>query len=105
MYDYLKLVNFSKLVMIVYTKGYKILNYKVITVYALFRISSKLMLCEEKINYAYMFGKNIFFYFSYLEYAQAATILRERFIKHYKLISRLPVAKQSNELFMKNHRF
>ncbi|KAI5668341.1 hypothetical protein M9H77_18194 [Catharanthus roseus] len=91
-YDYLKMVVLPKAR---YDWLYlRLQDFKSISEYnsSVFRITSQLKLCEENLTDANMLGKNIL-YISYFEYTP----------KYSDLISCLQVAKQNNELLMRNH--
>ena len=68
----------------------------------LFKISSRLKICGEKITEENMLGKK-FFAFHALNVLIQQQYRECRFIKYFELISCLLVAEQNNELLMKNH--
>ena len=69
---------------------------------ALFRISSQLKLCGEKVTEEDMLEKT-FTTFHALNVLLQQQYREPRFKKYSELISCLLVAKQNNELLMKNH--
>ena len=70
--------------------------------YALFRISSQLKLCGEKVIEEDMLEKT-FTIFHASNVLPQQRYQERRFKKYYELISCLLVAEQNNELLMKNH--
>ena len=69
---------------------------------ALFKISSQLKLCGENVSYEDMFEK------TYTTFHTSNMLLQQqyrerRFTKYYELIACFLVAKQNNELLLKNH--
>ena len=69
---------------------------------ALFKISSQLKLCGEKVSYENMLEK------TYTAFHASNTLLQQqykerRFTKYSELIACLLVAEQTNELLLKNH--
>ena len=70
--------------------------------YALFKISSKLQLCGEKITESDMLEKT-YSTFHALNVLLQQQYQEHRFAKYYELISCLLVAEQNNELLLQNH--
>ena len=70
--------------------------------FALFKICSKLLLCEKKITDKDMLEKT-FYTFHVLNMLQQQQYRERGFKKYYELLSCLLVVEQNNELLMKNH--